>query len=166
VHIREIYRLRGESALQQGQFSTAAGFYLDTITLGRKSGIPVAGLLGRLAYTRVRENFHDEARALIEEALDNEDPVRIHDLYNSAAEVYLALGDEAQAADYAYRAYETAWADGEPYVWRWRLDRARAVLASLNLPEPDMPAFHADRIEQIPFEDEIFRFVENLQNGE
>ncbi len=162
VHIREIYRLRGESALQQGQYSTAAGFYLDTITLGRKSGIPVAGLMGRLAYARICENFHAEARQIMTEALGIEDAVRIHDLYNSAAEVYLALGDDAQAADYARMAYQTAWADGEPYVWRWRLERAQTVLTRLGLPLPDMPAFNEDHIEKIPYEDEIYAFIDGL----
>ena len=150
MHIREIYRLRGESALQQGQYSTAAGFFLDTITLGQKSGIPVAGLMGRLAYVRVCENLHDEARRLLTEALRNEEAGRLHDLYNSAAEVYLAMGETDQAAHYAALAYESAWADGCRYVWWWRLERAREVLETLNQPIPEMPAFDESRIEPIP----------------
>jgi tetratricopeptide (TPR) repeat protein len=163
VHIREIYRLRGESALLQGQYNTAAGFFLDTITLGRKSSIPVAGLIGRLAYVRVRDNLFDEALSLINEALDSNDDVRLHDLYNSAAEVYLALGDVEQATRYATLAYESAWTDGYPYVWWWRLERAREVLAALEIPEPTLPPFDEARIEKIPYEDEIFAFIQDLE---
>ena len=120
------------------------------------------GLLGRLAYARVCENFHDEARQLITEALNTEGAVRIHDLYNSAAEVYLALGEDDQAAECARMAYETAWADGDPYVWRWRLERAQAVLSQLGLPLPDMPTFDEALVGKLPYEDEIYAFIDSL----
>lgn len=166
VHIREIYRLRGESALQQGQYGTAAGFFLDTITLGNKSGIPVSGLVGRLAYVRVCENLVDEAQQLIHEALADEESGRVHDLYNSAAEIYLKLGDAEQAAQYARLAYELAWADGLPFVWWWRLERARRVLDELNLPMPDhLLPFDEERLEKIPYEEDIYAFIADLQQG-
>ncbi len=163
VHIREIYRLRGESALQQGQFSTAAGFFLDTITLGHKSGIPVSGLLGRLAYVRACEELQEEAQQLLTEALTDEEAGRLHDLYNSAAETYLMMGDQAQAAQYAAMAYETAWADGLPFVWWWRLERARQVLGQVQAPIPDLPPFDEERIEKVPYEADIYAFISELQ---
>jgi tetratricopeptide (TPR) repeat protein len=163
VQIREIYRLRGESALQQGQYSTAAGFFQDTITLGHKSGISVSGLLGRLAYVRVRENLPDDALKLLHEALTDDQAGRLHDLYNSAAEVYLALGDHQQAAQYATQAYKSAWADGPPFVWWWRLERARQVLEQVGAPIPDLPPFDESRIEKVPYEDEIYAFIEELR---
>lgn len=163
VHIREIYRLRGESALQQGQFSTAAGFFLDTITLGHKSGIPVSGLLGRLAYVRACENLLEDAQQLLTEALADDEAGRLHDLYNSAAETYLMMGDNQQAAQYAAMAYETAWADGPPFVWWWRLERARQVLEQVQAPVPDMPPFDEDRIEKVPYEADIYSFIGELR---
>jgi tetratricopeptide (TPR) repeat protein len=165
VHIREIYRLRGESALLQGQFSTAAGFFLDTITLGHKSGIPVSGLLGRLAYVRVCEELYDEAQQLLAEAFAGDEAGRLHDLYNSAAEVYLTLGDTEQARQYATMAYESAWADGLPFVWWWRMERARQVLDQVNAPVPDLPPFDEERIEKVPYEAEIYAFIHELQQG-
>ncbi len=164
VHIRELYRLRGESALQHGQFTTAAGFFLDTITLGRKSSIPVAGLLGRLAYVRVREELYEEAQNILNEALEAEDGGRLHDLFNSAAEIYLALGDPAQATHYATLAYEAAWTDGVPFVWWWRLERARNVLETLEAPVPELPAFTEGNIEQVPYEDDIYAFIDELRS--
>ncbi|HLV35591.1 MAG TPA: DUF4062 domain-containing protein, partial [Spirillospora sp.] len=160
VHIREIYRLRGESALQQGQFGTASSFFLDTITLGHKSGIPVSGLVGRLAYVRACEELFDEAQQLLLEALADEATGRLHDLYNSAAEVYLMMGDTVQAAQYAGLAYESAWADGPPFVWWWRLERARQVLEQLDAPIPDLLPFDEERIEKVPYEDEIYAFID------
>lgn len=166
VHIREIYRLRAESAIQQGQFGMAAGFFLDTITLGHKSGIPVSGLLGRLAYVRVREELFDEAQQLLTEALADEEAGRLHDLYNSAAEIYHALGDQEQAVHYAMLAYESAWADGLPFVWWWRLERARQVLKNLNAPIPELPPFDEDRIEKVPYENDIYAFIDELMIGQ
>lgn len=162
VHIREIYRLRGESALQQGQFGTASSFFLDTITLGHKSGIPVSGLVGRLAFVRACEELFDEAQQLLLEALADEAAGRLHDLYNSAAEVYLMMGDKVQAAQYAGLAYESAWADGLPFVWWWRLERAQQVLEQLDAPIPDLLPFDEERIERVPYEDEIYAFIDEL----
>ena len=165
VHIREIYRLRGESALLQGQYSTAAGFFMDTITLGQKSGIPVSGLIGRLAYVRSCENLHDDALYLITQALADEEAGRLHDLYNSAAETYLTMGDGDQAAHYAALAYESAWADGPPFVWWWRLERARQVLDQVGAAVPGLPPFEEERIEKVPYENEIYIFIDELRQG-
>jgi tetratricopeptide (TPR) repeat protein len=163
VHIRELYRLRGESALLQEQYGTAAGFFLDTLTLGRRSNIPVAGVLARLAYVRVCEGLHEEALELLDEALETEGGERLHDLFNSAAEIYLTLGDADQAAHYATLAYQAAWTDGLPFVWWWRLERARQVLAQLDVPEPEMPPFSEENIEKVPYESEIYAFIDDLR---
>jgi hypothetical protein len=114
----------------------------------------------------VCENLVDEAQQLIHEALADEESGRVHDLYNSAAEIYLKLGDAEQAAQYARLAYELAWADGLPFVWWWRLERARRVLDELNLPMPDhLLPFDEERLEKIPYEEDIYAFIADLQQG-
>ena len=115
---------------------------------------------------RVCENLRDEAQRLLTEALSDEEAGRLHDLYNSAAEIYLTMGESDQAAHYATLAYESAWADGLPFVWWWRLERARQVLEQVGAAVPDLPPFDEDRIEKVPYESDIYAFIGELTVGQ
>ena len=66
-------------------------------------------------------------------------------------------------AEYALLAYETAWTDGPPFVWWWRLERARQALEQLDVPLPDLPPFDEASLEQVPYEDEIYAFIANMR---
>jgi len=165
VEVREIYRLRGEAALQRGQYNIAADFFQDTITLARRSGLSVAGLMGRLAYARVRQELYNEAKLIIQEALEQQTKGHIYDLYSSAAEVYFYLGEPEAAREYAMKSYLVAWADGVPYSWWWQLERAKRVLEALRVDYPDLPQFNSSKIEKAPYEDEILSFIEELEHA-
>jgi hypothetical protein len=39
------------------------------------------------------------------------------------AELWLAIGDRTQAREQVLAAYRNAWVDGEPYVWRYELNK-------------------------------------------
>jgi len=80
-----------------------------------------------------------------------------------AAEVYLEIGERERAGELALSAYKLAWADGPPYSWWDKLQRSRAVLAELGIPEPELPHFDPDRVEPIPFEKEIRQAIEELE---
>lgn len=87
----------------------------------------------------------------------------IHDLHNSAAEVYLTLSEHDKAEEHAIAAYKSAWADGPPYVFWWSLERAKKVLAALNVEPPEMPPFDPNKVEPVPYEDEIRALIEELK---
>src|SRR5690606_30599522 len=78
----------------------------------------------------------------------------------NAAEVYLTLADHDKAREYAIRGYQSAWADGPPYVWWWYLERAKAVLDALGEPYPALPPFDPAKIGQYPYQDEIEAHIE------
>jgi hypothetical protein len=151
----EVARLRSESALQRGDPAGAAAHFTEAITMARKSGSSsIFEYRGGLARAYAMQGQRDEALRLIEEGVD--------DL--SAAEVYLLLGDHANAKESGLKAYEDAWADGEPdHAWWWYLKRARAVLKALNVPEPKLPLMNKSKDEKIPYEDEIRAFIEKLK---
>ena len=56
--------------------------------------------------------------------------------------------DAATAA--ATEAYRQAWCDGPPYAYHWGLEKAKAHLAALHAPEPEMPPFEASQHEPMP----------------
>jgi hypothetical protein len=80
----------------------------------------------------------------------------------SLAELYLALGHPARATHYALEAYEWAWADGEPYVYRYYLNKSRALLEKLNVPIPDLPPYDPSKREPFPWEPAVHAAIAKL----
>ncbi len=161
---RQIHQWRGEEALQKGEINAAAEHFQNAITMARQHGSSeLANYEGCFARALVLGGEKKRARQIIGEALAQQYKEEFHDLYNSAAEVYLALGERETAREYAIKAYKWAWADGPPYVWWWDLERAKKMLDTLGEPYPDMPTFDESKVKKIPHEDEIRAFVEELK---
>ena len=160
---RQIHALRADVALQQGHLDEAVEAIQTAITMARKSGVPVGGHLGCLARALVQQEHYEEARRVLEEALEEPNLEINAYLQCSAAEVYLALGEQTPAEEYALAAYKTAWADGPPYSRWWELQWAKKLLARLNVSEPNLPSFDPSKVEPIPYEKEIRAFIEKLK---
>ncbi len=79
------------------------------------------------------------------------------------ADLWLAIGDRERAKDHALAAYKWAWADGEPYVRRYELNRAHALLEQLNAEIPELPPYDPAKDEKLPWEDEVAAAVEKLR---
>ena len=77
-------------------------------------------------------------------------PLRQADTYNVLASIELAEGNKPAAIDAATKAYKAAWCDGPPYAYHWGLEKAKAHLAALGAPEPDMPPFDESKFEPLP----------------
>src|ERR1019366_886357 len=60
----------------------------------------------------------------------------------------LQVRDRAQATKHALAAYKWAWADGEPYVRRYELNKARAVLEKLGVAIPNLPHYDPAKAEK------------------
>ncbi len=73
------------------------------------------------------------------------------------------MGDEEEAKKHALAAYKGAWADGEPHVFRYGLDKARALLAKLGEPIPDLPHYDPAREVKLPWEDKVAAAIEELR---
>jgi hypothetical protein len=76
------------------------------------------------------------------------------------AELKFGLGDTEGARHHIIPAYRDAWADGTPYVNWWHLQRARAVLAALGDPEPQLPPFDPSTVKPFPFEAQLRSYLE------
>jgi len=77
-------------------------------------------------------------------------PLRQADAYNVLAEIEIVEGDRPSAIDAATEANRAAWCNGPPYAYHWGLVRAKAHLAALGAPEPDMPPFDESKFEPMP----------------
>ncbi len=80
--------------------------------------------------------------------------------HRGLAELWLAIGDHEQAKIHAVAAYQKAWGDGEPYVNRYELNKARSVLNKIGAEIPNLPPFDPATAEKFSLEDEVIAFIE------
>jgi hypothetical protein len=55
------------------------------------------------------------------------------------------------------------WADGEPYVHRYELNKARALLEALEVEIPDLQPYDPAKDEKLPWEDQVVAAIEKLK---
>ena len=76
-------------------------------------------------------------------------------------------GDDEEPREAAKRhalaAYKWAWADGEPYVWRYELDQAKAILDQLGEPYPDLPPYDPEKDVEVDWEPDVRAAIERLR---
>ncbi len=159
TNIRSLHRLRGDWRLSQGEWALAAASFQEAVRLARdtrsvidaasETGLALAKHhLGQLA------NPREEAERLAQ--------LR-HPAHRKLAQLWLALGDTAQAKHHALAAYKRAWADGEPYVHLYELTKTTELLRQMNVPVPDLPPY--DPAEDVPFpwEADVRAAIEKLK---
>jgi hypothetical protein len=66
--------------------------------------------------------------------------------------IWQTVGDVTQAAKHALAAYRWAWADGEPYVYRYELTKATELLREMNVPVPRLRRYDPRKDEPLPWE--------------
>lgn len=72
------------------------------------------------------------------------------DAINVLAQIERDEGNRDAAVEAATKAYQLAWCDGPPYAYHWGLEKAKAHLAALGAPEPEMPPFDESKYEPMP----------------
>jgi hypothetical protein len=68
------------------------------------------------------------------------------------ADLWLAIGDHYQPNKHAVH---EAWADGEPYVYRYELNKARALWERLAAEIPVLPPYDPAKDRKLSWEDEL-----------
>ena len=170
--VRYLHFLRGEWHLEQGHWGSAARSFREAVRMIHEVGLKdeEAEAFLALAKFHLRRLSSPQDTA---EQLANADYVANRPL----AELWLAIANKnnndeqaekyalEQAKKHALAAYEWAWADGEPYVYRYGLNKARDLLERLNTPIPDLPPYDPAKDEELklPWEDEVNAVVEELK---
>jgi hypothetical protein len=156
--IRDLHRLRGEWQLEQGRWGGAAESLHEAVRMAREIGHPDVRAEAMLLLAKFHLGQVSAPRDEAEHVAKTKGPPS-----QALAELWLALGDREQAKKHALAAYEWAWADGEPYVYRYYLNKARALLERLGAEVPDLPPYDPAKDEKLPWEDEVAAAIEKLR---
>jgi hypothetical protein len=158
--LRRLLRLSGLWRLERGEWELAAGSFDQAVTMARDrrilDEIAETGLALSKLYLGQLEG--DEAKSEAERLARLREPS-----HHNLARLWLAIGDFEQAKTDALKAYEWAWADGEPYVHRYELTKATELLKEFDIPKPNLPPY--DPTKDIPFswEADIHAAIEELR---
>lgn len=155
---RYLHGLRGEWELSRGNWALAAGSLHEAVRMAREAELGDPPAEAQLALAQFRLGRLAEPRQEAEQlsAAKNRSPLGL-------AALWLAIGDPEQAKKYALAAYERAWADGEPYVFRYSLNRARALLEELGVEIPDLPPYDPGKDEKLPWDQDVAEAIERLR---
>ncbi len=156
--IRALHSLRGEWRLEQGQWALAAESLHEAVRMGRAVGKTDANAETQLALAKFQLGQLADARREADQLAQ----ARKHS-HRALADLWLAIGDREQAKKHALAAYEWAWADGEPYVHRYELNKATALLEQLGAEIPNLPGYDPAKDEKLPWEDEVAAAIEKLR---
>ena len=148
----------GGLRMDQGNWDSAATMFAEAVRLARESSIPDAeaetGMaLAKLHLGRLADPLGEVTRLA---QLSDASHIRL-------AWFWIALGDEVQAKRHALKAYEDAWANGEPYVNRYRLQKSQDLLRKLNVPVPELPAYDAREDVPLSWEPKLEALIEGLR---
>lgn len=156
--IRDLHRLRGHWRLECGEWASAAASYQDALAMARSAGLHDEEAETGLALTQFHLGQLSDPRQVVKDLATLPQPDHL-----TLASLWQAIGDVEQARQHALSAYRWAWADGEPFVHRYELDKARALLESLGEPTPDLPPYDPSRETREPWEDAVQAGIEELK---
>jgi tetratricopeptide (TPR) repeat protein len=149
-------RLQGEAALGLDELATADERLHHALVRARRVNFveeELAALIG-LAELRRRQSDLKAAHELLDDVWEPAErgPYRLFhaDACNVLAQIERDAGNHAAAVESATKAYRLAWCNGPPFAYYWGLQKAKAHLAALGAPEPEMPPFDASKYESMP----------------
>jgi len=149
-------RLQGEAALGLGDLTTAEECLHHALARARAVNIveeEIPALIG-LVEIRRRHGDLNAARELLDDVWEPAErgPFKLFhaDAYNVLAQIECDAGNHEAAVKAATQAYRLAWCDGPPFAYHWGLQKAKAHLAALGVPEPIMPPFDESKYEPMP----------------
>ena len=165
--LRELHYLRGKWNLEKGEPDLAAKSFEEAVRMARESGLNREALTYEtwLALARVRAGSLAGVEA-------REEGERLAAAVEGAANrtlalLWLELGEDGEfrksAKRHALAAYKWAWADGEPYVRRYELDQAKAILDQIGEPYPDLPDYDPAKDEEFDWEPDVRVAIEKLK---
>lgn len=156
--VRRLHRLRGEWRLEQGRWEQAAESLQEALRMAREVGQPDSDSEALLLLAKFHSGQIPAPRDEAEQLAKVEKPP-----HDALAELWLAMGDRERAKSHALDAYRWAWGDGEPYVCRHDLNKARALLERLGTEVPDLPPYDSARDEKFAWEEKLAAAIERLR---
>jgi hypothetical protein len=156
--LRAIHALRGDWRIEQSEWKLAVESLGEAVSMARAAGQTDARAETRLALAKLHLGQLADPRREAEQLASAS---TVDDC--ALGELWLAIGDHEQAKTHALAAYKWAWADGEPYVYRYDLNKARALLEILGAEIPNLPVYDPAKDGKFPLEDEVAAAIEKLR---
>jgi tetratricopeptide (TPR) repeat protein len=156
--LRYLHGLRGEWRLQRGEWEPAVESLKEAVSMARAVGQTDATAETQLVTARFHLGQLADPRAAVEELANAREP-----FHRGLADLWLAIGEHEQAKKHALDAYKWAWADGEPFVLRYELNKSRAILEELGAAIPTLPPYDPAKDGKFPYEDEVVAAIEKLR---
>jgi ATP/maltotriose-dependent transcriptional regulator MalT len=148
--------LQGQAASGLNDFARAHDRLHHALTRARAVNVVEFELpaLIAIAELELKRGRPAEAKARLDDVWDAAErgpyPMQQADAYNVLTAIELAENNKPAAIDAVTKAYKHAWCDGPPYAYHWGLQKAKAHLAALGAPEPDMLPFDESKFEPLP----------------
>ncbi len=158
IALRRLHNLRGRWHLDRGEPALAQACLEEAVAMAREVRQLDADAESWLALARHRAGRlpNPEAEAARLAVLPKPN-------HEALAELHAAIGNTKAAIHHATEAYRWAWADGEPYVHRFELTRAAALLNRLGAPLPDLPPYDPARDPVFPWEPALAAAIAELE---
>lgn len=153
--IRGLHSLRGQWYLEQGQWLAASESLHEAVRMARAVAATDQSAETQLALAKVLLGQLADPRREAGRLTGTEQQA-----HRPLADLWFAIGDREQARRHALLAYRWAWADGEPYVHRFELSKARTLLEKLGLEVPKLPSYDPRTDERFPWEDRLTAAIE------
>jgi hypothetical protein len=149
-------RLQGEAALGLGDLPTADERLHLALARSRSVNLveeEIPAMIG-LAELRRRQGDLKSAHELLDDVWEpcERGPFKLFhaDAYNVLTQIERDVGNHEAAVKAAMEAYRQAWCDGPPFAYHWGLQKAKAHLAALGVPEPILPPFDESKYDPMP----------------
>lgn len=151
--------LRGKWHLSCDEPGLAVDPLNEELRLVREAGYEDSEAEALLALAQQRAGHPGDARAVAESLNSASD----HDTALAVAELWRELGELERAKAAALRAHRSACGIGEPYVYRYALDRADALLRELGDNPPKVPRHDPATDEVFDWEDDVRALIEKTR---
>ena len=157
IVVREVLRLRGTWLAERGEWERAADQLGESVRMAREVGIHDAVAEARLLLAQVHLGHLNAPAQVAERMAADRGPAQL-----PLGLVWLAIGDTERATAHALAAYRWAWADGEPYVRWFDLERARRLLEELGTEVPILSSYDPANDPELPWEADVRAFMDML----
>jgi tetratricopeptide (TPR) repeat protein len=156
--IRSLHLLRGAWYMERGKWELAVSSLHEAVRMARESQQTDEAAEAQLALAKLHLGRLNDPRNEAERLEQGRLPAHRH-----LAVLWLAIGDRERATKHALAAYKWAWADGEPYVRRYALNKSRELLEHLGVDVPVLPLYDPANDPKLPWEDKVAAAIERLR---
>ncbi len=163
---RSIFTFYGNLMLREDAYKQAIRYYSEAARIGNEQGVRDWEAWGGLARAYALDGNLHEALRIVEDGVDDHGWAAAVVHMKNAAQMTddkLKATELKLAKEAAIEFYTRAWAQGEPYVWRWHLNQAKAILAELGVDEPQLEPWDESKYEPFEHEAEISALIEEMR---